>query len=369
MTTTYLFAGGGTGGHIFPAIAIAEQIAARAPECRCEYIVSERPIDRQILESRGLAFHAIPARPFGLRPATLARFLAHWGESVRSARAVIKEARKLGPVRMIATGGFVSAPAAQAARVERVPLTLVNLDAAPGKANRWIARHALRVFTAAEAPAFEARGWVRVRPIVRREALAPGPPGECRRRFDLDPDRPVLLVTGASQGAASINQFATALARAHAREWGGWQVIHQTGRGAVDEVASVYRALGITAFVREFLDPMGPAWGAATAAVSRAGAGSVAEAWANRVPTLFLPYPWHRDQHQRRNAEPLLRAGACLIEEDLVGPAHNLERAGAAMWSLLSDAGGRQRMMKRLASLGPADGAASIAEEVLGDVP
>jgi len=366
--TTFLFAGGGTGGHVFPALAIAEHLPPGSP---CAYLVSERPIDRRILEPRGVAFHPIPARPFGLRPATLTSFIAHWGQSVRAARAVIREARNAGPVRLIATGGFVAAPAAQAARVERVPLTLVNLDAAPGKANRWIARHARRVFTAAEAPEFESRGWVRIRPIVRREAIAPGTPAQCRRTFDLDPDRPTLLVTGASQGAASINGLATALARAHAREWvdAGWQIIHQTGRGGVDEVASAYRQAGITAVVREFLDPMGPAWGSASVALSRAGAGSVAEVWANRVPTLFLPYPWHRDRHQRFNAEPLRRAGACLVEDDLVDPARNLGRAGAALWSLMTDADARARMEARLEALGPADGAATVARAVLGDEP
>jgi UDP-N-acetylglucosamine--N-acetylmuramyl-(pentapeptide) pyrophosphoryl-undecaprenol N-acetylglucosamine transferase len=369
VTTTYLFAGGGTGGHIFPALAIAEQLARLDPGCRCHFIISERPIDRRILEPRALAFHPIPARPFGLRPVVLASFVAHWGQAVRATRAVIREARAAGPARMIALGGFVAAPAAQAARVERVPLTLVNLDAAPGKANRWIALHSRRVFTAARAPSFESRGWVWVRPIVRTEAIAPWSAPECRRHFGLDPDRPVLLVTGASQGAASLNHLALSLARAHTRSWkqAGWQVIHQTGQGSAQNVAAAYRQLGVDAVVREFIDPMGPAWGAATLALSRAGAGSVAEVWANRVPTLFLPYPWHRDRHQRRNVEPLLSVGACAVEEDLVDPERNLGRGGAALWSLMLDDHRRARMRIALEGLGPADGAQTVAHAVATD--
>lgn len=366
MATTYLFAGGGTGGHIFPALAIAEQLHRLEPGCRCACIVSERSIDRRILEPRGVEFFPIPARPFGLRPLVLASFIANWGLAVRTVRDIIRRVHSAGPVRMIAMGGFVAAPAAQAARVERVPLVLVNLDASPGKANRWIARHARRVFTAAETPPFESRGWVRVRPIVRAEALAPAPPPECRRLLGLDPDRPVLLVTGASQGAASINHLALALARAQARSLrqAGWQIIHQTGRGGVDAVSAAYRDLRIDALVREFLDPIGPAWGSATVALSRAGAGSVAEAWANRVPTVFLPYPWHRDAHQRRNAEPLERAGACVIEEDLADPERNLARGGAALWSLMQDEHRRARMQAHLSALGPADGAETVARSL-----
>src|SRR5690606_17160522 len=111
-----------------------------------------------------------------------------------------------GPGRIVAVamGGFVAAPCAQAARVEKVELALVNLDAVPGKANRWIARRADRVLTAADVGPPE---WARIGAIVRRQALAPGSPAACRAALGLDPDRPVLLVTGASQGARSLNEL------------------------------------------------------------------------------------------------------------------------------------------------------------------
>lgn len=363
---TIFFAGGGTGGHIFPAIAIAEQVARSHPGARCVFVCSERPLDAEILRAQTLGgrpaeFHAIPAQPFGVRPRALLRFLRTWGASIRASRGLIRGAQ--GPVAMVCLGGFVAAPAAQAARVERVPTLLVNLDAVPGLANRWIARFASRVVTSNPAPG---RAWKAVPPIVREAALGRESPAECRRSLGLDPALPVLLVTGASQGASSINGFMRAFVARSDRPLAGWQVIHQTGKTDTQECRAAYAAAGVPAVVQAFFDGMGACWGAAEAAVSRAGAGSVAEVWAARVPTLFLPYPYHRDQHQRFNAAPLERAGGALICSDQVDPARNLASLGPVLAELLGSAQRREALRAGLASLGPADGAARCAAEIAG---
>lgn len=367
--TTFIFAGGGTGGHIFPALAIADELDRLAPgRTRALFLVSERPLDAQILGPRGREFAPIAARPFGLRPLTLARFVDSWGKSVRQSRQRLAAARRDGPAVVVAMGGFVAAPAAQAARVERAPLVLVNLDASPGKANRWIARRARAVLTSAPAPAFERRGWTRVPPIVRREARASDDRPADRARMGLDPARSTLLVTGASQGAGSINDLLIAMLERTPEVFrrDGWQVLHQCGRGKAGDLESAYARAGVPARVAEFIDPMGPAWGAADLALARAGAGAVAEVWANRVPAVLLPYPWHKDQHQRDNAEPLARAGGAVIETDLIDPQANLERAGKTLGELMRDAARRERMRAGLASLGPADGAERVASALLG---
>jgi UDP-N-acetylglucosamine--N-acetylmuramyl-(pentapeptide) pyrophosphoryl-undecaprenol N-acetylglucosamine transferase len=352
MNRAYVFAGGGTGGHIFPALAIAEHLRG----FRCTFVCSDRQLDAEILRKERAEFRVIPAKPAGLRPRALWRFMRSWGPSVRASRAIIGECRRDGAeVVVVAMGGFVAAPVVQAACAERARVVLVNMDVVPGKANRWVARRAYRIVTSAPVPGSP---WERVPPIVRAAAKASGTPAQCRTELGLDPSRRTLLVTGASQGARSINTLLTTLIRERPEAFAGWQVVHQTGAGEDKAVAEAYAAAGIAALVRPFFDCMGLAWGAADLAVSRAGAGSVAEAWANAVPTVFLPYPYHRDQHQRFNAGPLTDAGAALTETDpVIGGAG----AGQAIIALLTDAARREAMRRAYQALGAADGALRIA--------
>lgn len=159
---------------------------------------------------------------------------------------------------VIAMGGFVAAPMAQAAHVERHRLVLVNLDAVPGLANRWISGRADDVFTASalsdHAPHTAKSRWTTVPPIVRSGAITTESAEACRTTMGLDPNRPTLLVTGASQGAGSINEMMIELVRsdAHAFKESGWQIIHQTGRQGADAVRRAYREAGIPCVVEEF---------------------------------------------------------------------------------------------------------------------
>ncbi len=369
---TYLFAGGGTGGHIFPAIAIAEALRAAQTDSRIRFLCATRPLDTEILSREQLNgtpldFEAVPAQPFGLRPRALVRFLNSWGQSVRAGRAAIRNARSGGgSVIVVAMGGFVAAPIAQAARVERAPVLLINLDAIPGKANRWIARRAARILSAAPlAPNQGGAGWQIIPPIVRAAATSTRSAAECRSDFGLEPGHPTLLVTGGSQGAGSINGLLGSLAKAPDSPLRGWQIIHQTGKDAAEAVRAEYAQAGVRAWVGAFISNMGEAWNAADAAVSRAGAGSVAEAWSARVPTVFLPYPYHADQHQRHNARGLVEAGGAVIVEDLVDPSANLARHLPVFQRLLMDESARHGMRQALEKLGPADGAARAVATLL----
>jgi UDP-N-acetylglucosamine--N-acetylmuramyl-(pentapeptide) pyrophosphoryl-undecaprenol N-acetylglucosamine transferase len=360
-----VFAGGGTGGHLFPAVAVLEALLAIEPDTRAAFLCSTREIDARILRAQGAAFTPIPAAPLSVHPSGLAKFVRSWGGAVRAARAELRRMQtECGSVRVLSTGGFVAAPVVQAARAEGVPVVLLNQDAPPGKATRWIARHAEKVYTTAEV----ARdGWERIPPVVRAAAIAPGDAKECKQRLGLDPGRPVLFITGASQGARSVNEFAVAFVRAHAAvlAGGGWQVVHQTGSDDNSGWRDAYEETGVPAVVSQFFDAMGVCWGAADLAVSRSGAGSVAEAWANCVPTVFLPYPYHRDQHQRLNAAPLEKAGGAVVETDLIDPTKNLACVGDRLLGLLGDGDARSAMREAFASLGPVDGAARLAAAIL----
>lgn len=329
--TAVIFAGGGTGGHIFPAIAIAEHLCATdlsSGQCSSPlpvaYLCSTRAIDRRILQPRAVDFTPIPASPFSLHPAALARFITGWRPAVRACRQAIAarcEQWNTDPSScvLVATGGFVCAPAAAAARSLGCRVALVNLDAVPGKAARLLAHRADAVFTT-----YPALGLEPVGPIVRNQARAPAPPQDCRARLGLHPDLHTLVVSGASQGATSINAFVLALVRDRPEIFEGWQILHQAGPDRADAVEAGYRDSTVPAKVVGLIDEVGLLWGSATLALARSGAGTVAEICANNIPAFFMPYPYHRDHHQRLNAKPAVDAGLAEILEDLIDPDRNL---------------------------------------------
>ena len=322
---TFFFAGGGTGGHLYPGLAIAERLRARAAPAaplRCVFLCSRRPVDARVLTGQGQEFVPLAAQPLALSPRALWRFAHGWAPSVRAVRALIRAAKGNGesPV-MVAMGGFVAAPAVQAARVEKVPITLVNLDAVPGKANRWIARRATTCITAAPVEHGFASGWQRVPPIVRASALPDCTPRRAREQLALDPERAVLMVTGGSQGADSVNDFLSAFVASSAPALRNWQVVHQTGERDLVRTGHLYRKLGIDAIVVPFIENMPLVLRASHLAISRAGGTTLAELAASGVPAILLPYPKATDDHQRKNADLFSRAGACktLDQRELVG--------------------------------------------------
>jgi UDP-N-acetylglucosamine--N-acetylmuramyl-(pentapeptide) pyrophosphoryl-undecaprenol N-acetylglucosamine transferase len=362
---TVLIAGGGSGGHISPGLAVAERLIETDPNVKVIFACSQRAIDARMLTAAGAEFVALPAAPLSLRPLGLFRFLRGFRAAKRQAAELI---RARGVSDTITMGGFVAAPVVVAANFCNVPVTLVNLDSPPGKANRWMARRCQRVVSA--IPVDDPPGFANqvVGVPIRRSVLAPGDHEFCRRALGLDENKFTLLVTGASQGSRSVNRLVSALAQRQPETFRGWQVYHLTGAGEDREVRNAYTAAGVAARVEPFTDRMGFAWGAADLAVSRAGANSVAEVHANAVPTLFLPYPWHKDRHQFRNAQPLVQAGAAVVETDHIDEAANLEHGGQMLQALMADADRREAMRAAARRSRPADAAMTIAELVLTHV-
>ena len=313
-----LIVGGGSGGHISPGLAVAEVIMQAGGECR--FLCSQRNIDSTMLTGAGVSFEPLPAQPFGIRPSALARCLLGMRRSSKRVRDILNETSYTG---VLALGGFVAAgvlPGLLSARSRGTltgPIVLLNLDRIPGKANRTVARRADLVVSAVDTvkPGFASQ--ITGLPI-RKNALASRSQEECRTALGLDPDQPTLFITGASQGASSLNRLMLRLIRSGGLTEGNncYQVIHLSGTGAAEELEVAYEEADIRAYVRPFMDEMGLAWGAASLTGSRAGANSVGEIQANAVPTIFLPYPHHRDRHQFHNAEPLVDAGGALMIED-----------------------------------------------------
>lgn len=366
----FVFVGGGTGGHLYPAIAIIEQLQALDPEVKTHIVCSQRRIDSAILESEHRVYSTIPASSPSGGVRGVLRFVKNWGASVRGVRSVIKAMKnECDEVVVVSMGGFVSAPSAMAARADKCELVLVNLDAVPGKANRWIGKRAGRAFTAAKVrDGLSGFGdWIQTRPIVR---------GFDDRRdrqrayteFGLDSDKRTLLVTGGSQGARSVNRFMVELARTHSDAFKDWQVLHQVGGGGDgEEVAIGYRGAGVNAVVVEYIEQMGAALEAADLMVGRCGAGTVGECWSAKVPGVFLPYPYHKDEHQKHNAAVLVQAGAAVVCDDLIDAERNVAAHGDTLSALLREHDRLDAMKHAMEGLGDADGARVIADALMND--
>jgi len=320
-TLTFCLAGGGSGGHVTPALAIAESLRSQTPMCEVQLAVSERAIDATILSDTPLPWTPLPARGLRKSPMGIAAFLRGTLRAKARARRLLRDAN-VDAVGLL--GGYVAAPVMMAAHAEGIPTLMLNLDAVPGRANRWMASRATALATAIET----------VRPLAtttRNCQVLDGPPiranaqphegvskADHRRLLDLDPDTRLLLVTGASQGAGTINDLMEHLTTTAPGLLDNWQVLHLAGGGNGEDLKTAYKRAGIKARVEPFRHAMGVAWGAADLVIARAGASTVGEARCAGVPAVYLPYPWHTDGHQWCNAQPSVDAGiACSIDDGI----------------------------------------------------
>lgn len=364
----FVFAGGGTGGHIYPALAIIEQLRKINPDVDVHILCSNRAIDAEILGKEDVPFSPIPAMPMSKNPGGLIKFITSWGPSVRETRQYIQGFKNTNDsVVLVAMGGFVAAPAARAAHAEKTLVVLVNLDAVPGKANVLISKKAKQIFTAALINGFDA--WERVRPIVRLQTLENTNAQEARASFGLDPNTNTMLVTGGSQGAASITNFVRAMIEHRPEAFADWQVIHQLGNKMADEqidqLRSVYKSAKIKAWVERYIDEMGTALAAADLSVGRCGAGTVAECWAAHIPSVFFPYPYHKDEHQKHNAQVLVDTGCALVLADQVDGDRNFAKHADAFAQVLMSEDVRHQMQSGYDDLDQPEGARVIAQGLM----
>jgi len=350
----YIFAGGGTGGHLQPGLAVLAELQAVQPGARVVFACSDRPIDRRVLDPQPCAIVPQPVRPLPRRPREAWGFLRAWRASRRLGRRLLGDLR---PAAVLGLGGFAAGPVVCQAARRGVPVGLLNPDAVAGKANRHLARRADAIFTQFEATAeyFRPSDRAKVRPVgcPVRPGVAEGDRGEAVAAFRLDPVRRTLLVLGGSQGARSINQAVRALLQdgrlSDAAD--AWQVLHIVGPGQepVGEQSSIVngqspiaKASGSSAggppVTRlEYCQRMDLAYAAADLAVCRGGAVTVAELAATGTPAVVLPYPYHADRQQRLNAGPLEKAGAAVILDDRIDPAANAAALAAVLPGLLAD--------------------------------
>jgi len=365
VARSFFFAGGGTGGHIYPAIAVAERIIKRQPQSFIHFFCSERRIDSRILGRAGWGHTALPAVGLSARPDKLIRFCKGFVQSSRAARREIGRADK--PV-VVGVGGFVAAPACWAAHRLGVPVVLLNVDLLLGKANRLIARWADAIFVQFEETAgyFEhTRAKVSVSGCPLRSGFANPQPARAIEKLQLDKNKKILLVTGASSGSASINEAVTSMLDKLAAFSADWQIVHLTGRSGYEQVLRKYADAPIEHRVIDYFDDMPPLLAAADLVVGRSGAVSVAEYAAAGVPSICMPYPHHKDRHQYLNAGKLVEAGAAVIVDDLPDAGDRAGWLWEQLQQLMRGDDEREKMRRNCRAIAGTNAAGEIAEALL----
>ena len=305
-----VIAGGGTGGHIEPAMALADALRRIDPEGRITCLGTERGLETKVIPARGYALDLIPAVPLprSLTPA----LLAVPGKMIGAVRAAVDVLDRAEASVVVGFGGYVATPGYLAARRRRVPIVVHEANPRPGLANRigaLLTRHVFIGQAGTRLPHATCIGIPIRSQIAGLDRLALSE--KARAHFGLRPDLPVLLVTGGSQGAASLNRAVIGAAGAILSV--GVQVLHIVGPRS-GQAAGVPHG-GVPYVAIEYLDRMELAYAAADFALCRAGAMTCAELTAVGLPAAYVPLP-HGNGEQRLNALPVERAGGGLIVDD-----------------------------------------------------
>jgi UDP-N-acetylglucosamine--N-acetylmuramyl-(pentapeptide) pyrophosphoryl-undecaprenol N-acetylglucosamine transferase len=343
-----LFAGGGTAGHLFPGLAVAEQFVQLAPRSIITFAGSGKPLERRAVAAAGFRYVTVPCHPLPSRVSDAFPFVRANLAGYRAAAALIREH---SPRAVVGLGGYASFPVAWAATDRRVPLLLLEQNVLPGRATRWLARRARLICTS----------FAKTQALLNASCPTRCVGNPLRKGFSQAlhsaesqaslADRPrQLLILGGSQGAAALNE-AVPKALHHIRsQLADWQIVHQTGDADRLTTERLYATLGLKARVEAFLDDLPQVMRRSQLAVSRAGGTTLAELAATAVPTLFVPLLAARDNHQHLNAEHLERAGAArLVDSSLLDALP--QRLATELALLVSDDALRSLMSRRIQKL------------------
>jgi UDP-N-acetylglucosamine--N-acetylmuramyl-(pentapeptide) pyrophosphoryl-undecaprenol N-acetylglucosamine transferase len=348
-----LIAGGGTGGHVFPGIALAEEIVGRHPAHDAVFVGTARGLEATVVPAAGFPIELIDVK--GLKGKGLAQRLANLllipGALLRS----IAILRRWRPDVVVGVGGYASGPVVLAAWLLRIPTAVQEQNAAAGFTNRVLGRFVRTVFTAFPEAArhFPARKVQQLGNPIRRSML------DNFMRPTSPHDRPRVLVFGGSQGAHALNmRLVEALPHlADLRE--KVTFMHQTGARDREPVERGYQATGFSADVREFITDMSAAYAVADLVVCRAGATTLAELTVCQKPSILVPFPFAADNHQVLNARSLVASGAAVMieEAELTG-----ERLAAEIRAILTQGDRRKQMARAAGRLGTPQAAREIVD-------
>lgn len=363
----YIFAGGGTGGHIYPGLAVADKIRQMQNDSSILFFCSHREIDARILSETGYEFYPLPAVGLSKHPKQLVRFFAQFVKSYYFVKQILLPYKQDAVV--IGTGGFVTGPVVAAARSLKIPVYLINVDSVPGKANRLMGRFAKEVFVQFEDTGdYFKEDRVRVVGCPLREAFETPDRHKAFSDLALEEDKKVVLITGASSGSMNINEAILSIQPALSEFADDWQIVHLTGHLHIDQVKEAADGAGITYHAVDYYDDMPSLLAAADIVVGRAGAVSVAEYAAAGKPSICIPYPYHKDRHQYLNAQKLVDAGAgVIVEDNVVSHSRTAQDLLAALKSLMADPARRQAMANAAKRIGSTQSAARICRSIISN--
>jgi UDP-N-acetylglucosamine--N-acetylmuramyl-(pentapeptide) pyrophosphoryl-undecaprenol N-acetylglucosamine transferase len=352
LALRFLLTGGGTGGHVIPALAVARELKARGHEVF--FVGTERGLEATLVPAGGFELKTIDIgglNRVGLRKqlSTLARLpiaTLACGPMVGESAAVFS------------MGGYVAGPPVMAALLRRKPVVVMEPNAVPGFTNRIIGRFVSRALISfAETAAYFPKGRTELTGLPVREEFLRIPPKP--RGSVLE-----ILITGGSQGSRTLNQAARQSWPLFRQTGQPVRILHQTGRAAFEEIRAAFAQSGLDGEVVPFVTDMPAAFAAADLIVCRSGAGAVSELAAAGKPSILVPFPFAADDHQAKNAEALERGGAARLVRDA-------EMNGERLYSLVSELAGSPEVLQRMgdaargfARPGAAKRAADILEEV-----
>lgn len=357
--TRIIISGGGTGGHIYPAIAIANALRELRPAVELLFVGAEGKMEMEKVPKAGFSIVGLPIAGLN-RSNWLAnlRFPAKLVSSLWRARTLLRDFR---PDAAVGVGGYASGPLLLAAGLRNVPYLIQEQNSYAGVTNKYLGRDARKICVAYPGmEAFFPEEKIRLTGNpVRKDLLDIASKREAAyRHFGLEASRKTLLVIGGSQGARTINESLdaglTALTQA------GYQVIWQTGKPYLEKARQT--ALGVPGvYVSDFIYEMDLAYAAADVVVSRAGALSVSELCLAGKPAIFVPFPAAAEDHQTKNAQTLVDADAGVLVRD----ADARQELVPAALALLADPARQQTLSQQIRKLARPDAAREIAQEVL----
>jgi UDP-N-acetylglucosamine--N-acetylmuramyl-(pentapeptide) pyrophosphoryl-undecaprenol N-acetylglucosamine transferase len=346
-----LIAGGGTGGHVIPALAIARELQARY-KAEILFVGTARGIENRLVPQAGFGLMRIKVGVLkGASLWTRLRTLFGLPLAILESRKIIQV---FAPDVVVGVGGYASGPAMAAAILAKLPTLAFEPNVVPGLANRLVGR-----WVSAAAVHFdETKKYFHNVQVVGVPVRAEFFNMSASAAALIDGRSPTLLVFGGSQGARAISMAVIGAVTAIQTKIPGLRVIHQTGERDYNEVQAAYANAGIAAEVSAFIDNMPQAFARADLLVCRSGASTVAEVTAAGKPAIFIPFPLAADDHQRRNAETIANAGAAmLIPQAELTP----ERLAETVVELLSNPARLKEMSERARALAHVDAAARMA--------
>ncbi len=362
---SFFFAGGGTGGHIYPLLAVAEQVRAMRSEAEIHFFHSTRAVDQRVFENTRFGRTPLPASGLYAHPMKLLRFALTFQQSCRIAMQVIRSRQNAV---VIGAGGFVAGPVCRAGRRLGVPVAMLNVDIIPGRANRLSARWADEIFVQFE----ESRSHLpRSRAVVHtvgcplRGAFSHPDPNKAIADLGLAADKNVLLITGASSGSARINEAIGRLLPRLEAFADRWQIVHLTGMDNHKTVLDGYSKTPVSHKVVDYYDGMADLFAATDLVIGRSGAVSVAEYAVAGVPSICMPYPFHKDKHQYLNAGKLAEVGAAVIVDDVADPDDRVTRLWKELEPLMTDDERRRKMSDACKQVARPNAAAEIASRLI----